>query len=54
MMGATVVENVHAGVITSEPTGRFSEARARRHADDPELTKRPNFFPKYIATSFSN
>jgi hypothetical protein len=46
MIGATVVEKVQAGVITSQPTGKFNEASARRHAEDPELTNSPNFFPK--------
>ena len=46
MIGATVVEKVQAGVITSDPTGRFNEASANKHAEDPEFTKRPNFFPK--------
>jgi UDP-glucose 4,6-dehydratase len=53
-MGDTVVANVHAGVTISDPFGISRAARARRHALDPEFTKRPYFFPKILATFSSN
>ena len=53
-MGATVVENMHAGVTTSLPLGRSRLASASRQADDPELTKSAKRFPNMAATRFSN
>ena len=44
-IGATVVEKVNVGVITSDPFFKPKEARANKLADDPELTIRPYFFP---------
>ena len=54
MIGASVVENVHAGVITLHPLGKSKAANASRHADDPELTNTPYFLPKRFAIFSSN
>ncbi len=53
-MGATVVENVIAGVIISESLAKSNEESAKRFAEDPELTAIPNFFPNRLATFISN
>src|SRR3989344_4841716 len=53
-MGATVVENVKIGVITSEPFGKFNDSRAKRFAEDPEFTYTPYFFPNKEEILFSN
>jgi hypothetical protein len=49
-MGATVVEKVQAGVITSFPSGTLHEAIASKQAEEPEFTKRPNFLPNSLET----
>lgn len=49
-----MVEKVHAGVIILVPLGRFKLAKARRQADEPELTNTPYFFPNISAICFSN
>jgi hypothetical protein len=54
MIGANVVLKVHAGVIILQPFGRFKAAIANKHADDPELTKTPYFFPNRLAIFSSN
>src|SRR3989344_6379244 len=52
--GASVVEKVNTGVITSEPAGRSSTSIASRLADEPELTMMPCAFPNSLATERSN
>lgn len=47
MIGATVVEKVQAGVITSSPGPTPNAAKDNKQAEEPELTKSPYFFPKY-------
>ncbi len=47
------VENVSGDVITSEPRGRSSRAKASRMADEPELHIRPWALPKSVATRCS-
>ena len=54
MIGASVVENVHAGVITLVPLGNCRLARASKQADEPELTNTPYFLPKCFAILSSN
>jgi hypothetical protein len=54
MIGANVVENVQAGVITLIPLGNFNTAKAKRQADEPELTNTPYFFPNSLAIFSSN
>ena len=54
MIGANVVENVQAGVITLLPLDSFNTAKAKRQADDPELTNTPYFFPNSLAIFSSN
>ena len=53
-MGATVVANVHAGVMILLPFLRSRLAIASRHADEPELTNTPNFLPNLLEISCSN
>src|SRR6056300_342078 len=53
-MGATVVENPHAGVTISELFGRSRAHKPKRIALLPEFTKSPCLFPKSAATRFSN
>ena len=53
-MGDNVVAKVRMGVITSEPGGISTISKAKRFADEPELTIIPNFFPNKVAISFSN
>ena len=53
-MGATVVENPHAGVTISEPFGRSSAHKPKRIALLPEFTKSPCLFPNMSETLFSN
>ncbi len=43
IIGAKVVENVQAGVITSESLSKFREFNPNRIADDPLLTNNPYF-----------
>lgn len=52
--GATVVENVQAGVMTSSPGLSLAMWRARMFALLPLLQKMPYFFPKKTLTSRSN
>src|SRR6056300_1030624 len=52
--GATVVENPHAGVTTSDPLGRSKAQRPKRIALLPEFTNSPCLFPNVSATLFSN
>src|SRR6056300_1877034 len=52
--GATVVENPHAGVTTSEPFGRSNAQRPKRIALLPEFTNNPCLFPNVSLTLFSN
>ena len=40
-MGATVVENPQAGVITSVPSFKFKHANDNKQAELPEFTKIP-------------
>ena len=47
MIGASVVENVHAGVIIFDPFGRPKAAIANKQAEDPELTNTPYFLAKF-------
>ena len=49
MIGANVVENVSAGVITSLPFSKSNDANASKHADEPELTNTPYFLPNSLA-----
>jgi phosphate transport system substrate-binding protein len=51
---APTVENVQAGVNTLVPFFKFKHAKANKQADEPELTKTPNFFPNNFETLFSN
>ena len=54
MIGASVVENVHAGVIILVPLDNLRHARASKQADEPELTNTPCFLPKCFAIFSSN
>ena len=54
IIGATVVENPQAAVITSEFSGKFKHARESKQAELPEFTNNPYFFPKILDTFFSN
>jgi hypothetical protein len=36
------------------PLGKFKAAIANKHAEEPELTNTPNFFPKRFAIASSN
>ena len=53
-IGETVVENVNVGVIISDPFLNLKLDKANKLADDPELTIKPNFFPKTLEIFFSN
>jgi len=53
-MGATVVENPHAGVTISEHFGRSRAHKPKRIALLPEFTKSPCLFPNIPETLFSN
>ena len=52
-MGATVVENVRFGVITSLPFLKLKALRESRLADEPEFTISAYFFPNIFAIFFS-
>tara|TARA_B110000902_G_scaffold249412_1_gene307582 strand:- start:129 stop:476 length:348 start_codon:yes stop_codon:yes gene_type:complete len=54
IIGATVVEKVNVGVIISEPFLKLKDDKARRLADEPELTIKPNLLPNKIEIFFSN
>jgi hypothetical protein len=54
MIGANVVENVHAGVMILHPFGRSKAANANKQADEPELTNTPYFLPNRLAIFSSN
>lgn len=62
MIGATVVGNPAATVITSSPFfillspsfGEVKAIKAKRFADEPELVKEQYLTPKNSANSFSN
>ena len=43
-IGATTVEKVNEGVMISEFFLKLNAAKAKRLAEDPELTIKPNFF----------
>ena len=45
----TEVENVNAGVITSEPSGKFNASIPIYKADDPEFTYKQYFLLKSLA-----
>ena len=40
------MEKVKLGVIISEPFLKLKDDKASKFAEDPELTIKPNFFPK--------
>ena len=47
-IGDKVVAKVRIGVITSEPDGISTISKAKRFADEPELTMIPNFSFQFI------
>ena len=53
-IGATVVENVRFGVITSDPFLKLKDDKPKRFAEEPELTINPYFFPNNLDTVFSS
>ena len=54
MIGASVVENVHAGVMIFDPFLSPKAAIANKQAEEPELTNTPYFLPNRLAIFFSN
>ena len=53
-MGANVVENVLAGVMTSSPFSKFNAFNPNKIADEPLFTNKPYFLPNKTDTFSSN